>query len=89
MICNTSAINFPWKYLKDVLPRDVFAWSPTGSPMTRVCMNSDWSKFIIMDMNMQECWEPKEEYMEKRVYMFKAIVNISMLDREEPKQKGS
>ena len=89
MICNTEKINFPCKYLEDVSPHDVFAWSPTGHPMTRVCMNRDWSQLIIMDMQSQECWEPKEEDMSRQVFLLKAVMNISMLDREEPKQKGS
>ena len=83
MICDTSEVYFPLKYLKDVLPRDVFSWSPNGRPETRVCMSSDWSKFIIMDIDSQECYEPKEEDMDKQVYMLKAIVKITMLERKK------
>lgn len=83
MICDTSEVYFPLKYLKDVLPREVFAWSPNGSPITRVCMNSDWNKFIIMHIGMHECYEPKEEDMDKQVYMLQATVKITMLERKK------
>ena len=83
MNCDTSEIYLPLKYLKDVLPREVFAWAPNGRTMTRVCVNSDWSKFIIMDMDSHECFEPKEGDMDKQVYMFKATVKISMLERKK------
>ena len=86
MICDMSEVHMPLKYLRDVQPTEVFSWSPNGRAFTRVCMNSDWSKFIVMGLDMHECFEPKEEDMEKQVYMLKAVIKITRYEKEK---KGS
>ena len=86
MICDRSETYFPLKYMKDVLPQEIFSFSPNGPCFTRIALNSQWSPFMLMSISDNDCFYPKEEEMEKQVYMLKAIVKISMLDREK---KGS
>ena len=82
MICDNSDINFPRKKLKEVLPTEVFAFSPTGRPLTRVGLNSDYSTFMVMNIDHNDCYYPKEEVLEKDVYMLQAVVNITMLEKK-------
>ena len=87
MICNNSDIYFPRKKLKEVLPTEVFAFSPTGSSLVRVGLNSDYSVFMLMDLDHNNCYYPKEADMEKDVYMLQAVVHIAMLEKK-PNKKG-
>ena len=86
MITDTSEVYFPIKRLKDVLPREVFAFSPTGQPYTMIGSNSDFSKFMLMQINFNDCYYPKEEDMEKQVYMLKTVVKITMLENPNIKK---
>ncbi len=88
MNCDTSEIYFPIRRLRGVMPREVFAFSPTGRPHTRVCINSDFTKFMIMALDHNDCYYPKEEDMEKEVYMLQAVVKITMLEGPSREQKG-
>jgi len=84
MLTDMSEIYFPIKRLRDVLPREVFAFSPTGRPITRVALNSDFSTFMLMNIDMNDCYYPREEDMDTQVYMLQAIVKLTQL----PKPKG-
>ena len=83
MICNTRDIYFPIKTLKDVLPREVFAFHPTGSPYLRIALASDFSKMLLLSLDHDDCHYPKEEEMDKQVYMLKATVKVTMLERKK------
>lgn len=80
MNCDTSEIYFPIRKLKEVMPREVFAFSPTGRPFTRVGINSDFTKFMIMALDHNDCHYPGEEEMGKEVYMLQATVKITMIE---------
>ena len=83
MICDTSDIYFPIKTLKEVLPKEVFAFSPTGRPYLRISLTSDFSKFLILSLDHDDCHYPKEEEMDKQVYMLQASVKVTMFKKEK------
>lgn len=83
MIVSMREIYFPIKRLKDVLPREVFSFHPTGRPYVRVSMVSDFTKFMLLSLDHDDCHYPKEEEMDKQVYMLKATVKITMCERKK------
>ena len=83
MRCDTSDIYFPIKTLKEVLPREVFAFSPTGRPHVRVALRSDFSKMLLLSLDHDTVFYPTEAEMDKPVYMLQATVKITMLERKK------
>lgn len=83
MLCDTSDISFYRKKLKDVKPGEVFIFSLDGHPHVRVGMNSDFIKFMLMMIYSDNCYYPKEEDMERDVYMVEAIVKLSIMEKKE------
>ena len=83
MLCDTSNVYCARKKLKDVRPGETFVFSLNGHPHVRIGLNSDFTKFMLMMIYHNDCYYPKEEEMEKDVYMVKAMVKISILENKK------
>lgn len=84
MKCDTTAINFPNKKLKDVIVGDVFAfYCPSGAPCSRITTDTDRNTFWVLQLYHNVFYEPRPEDMEEDVFMLDAVVSISMLPRKK------
>ncbi len=82
MKCDTTAINFPRKQLRDVIVGEVFSMgSPTGHLHTRIMPNIGECGFTVLFLQTNEFYTPQEQTMDEYVYILDAVVIIKMIER--------